>query len=648
MRKHEMLKFLFVILNILLLTPAGFAQGGFENRTDSLLQLYNSSADSRTRVDALNKLSAIYIFTDGPRYADSIDKYSSIAIDLALETNYQKGLARAYYMLGKQHLSSWNNPAKGTQYFLSALDIYQSIGDENGVAVCYMQLGLISYMLQYYTDALKNLNLSIKAKETPVAVYLAALSYTELDSFKLAKQYFSKSIASYIHNGDSSGLYESYMYLGRLHLKTEVLDSAFHYLNSVVKRNLRLNDHLSLIRPYAFISEYYLKINDVDKAIYFAEISFESEKNRKTGSTDEISSIQNAKVLSEAYAKVGNYKNAHYYLELYNRQSTEFSDGSIKQKVANMQSMFEFEQKMNVQKVRQQKDKEIAEAQIAQERIIRNFILVGAALLLLLLLLLYNRYALKRDSNIVLQEKNQIISEEKKRSDDLLLNILPEEVAEELKTKGEAEAQLIDQATVLFTDFKGFTAMSEVLSPKDLVNDLNVCFSEFDRIIGEHNIEKIKTIGDAYMAAGGLPTPNQTHALDVVQAAFKMRDFVEAGKAKKIEAGLPYFEIRIGVHTGPVVAGIVGVKKFQYDIWGDTVNTASRMESAGEVGKVNVSKATYELLMTERSRSQDTDASAPLSVHNTFTFESRGNIEAKGKGEMEMWFVSLKKTKEFE
>ena len=165
--------------------------------------------------------------------------------------------------------------------------------------------------------------------------------------------------------------------------------------------------------------------------------------------------------------------------------------------------------------------------------------------------------------------------------------------------------------------------MSEKLSPKDLVKDLNDCFSEFDKITSKHGVEKIKTIGDAYMAAGGLPTPNTTHATDVIKAAFEMRDFVEAGKAGKIESSLPYFEIRIGVHTGPVVAGIVGVKKFQYDIWGDTVNTASRMESSGAVGQVNISEATYEL----------------VKENSEFDFTSRGKIEAKGKGEMKMYFV---------
>ncbi len=204
-------------------------------------------------------------------------------------------------------------------------------------------------------------------------------------------------------------------------------------------------------------------------------------------------------------------------------------------------------------------------------------------LLLVLVCGLFNRYQYTKKTNA-------IITKEKERSEQLLLNILPEEVAEELKAKGEAEAVQIDHVSVLFTDFKGFTALSEQVTPKQLVHDLHECFSAFDRICEQNGLEKIKTIGDAYMAAGGLPVPNSTHAMDTIKAAMAMRDFIAEGKARKIAAGLPFFEIRIGIHTGPVVAGIVGVKKFSYDIWGDTVNTASRMESSGEPGHVNISE----------------------------------------------------------
>jgi len=214
------------------------------------------------------------------------------------------------------------------------------------------------------------------------------------------------------------------------------------------------------------------------------------------------------------------------------------------------------------------------------------------------------------------------IEKEKDRSDSLLLNILPAEIAEELKQKGRADARDFDMVSILFTDFKGFTEKSEKLSAAELVNEINVCFEAFDAIMEKYGIEKIKTIGDAYMAAGGLPVPAADSVKNTVLAALEMQKFILSRKATKGEQA---FEMRVGIHTGPVVAGIVGVKKFQYDIWGDTVNTAARMEQNSEVGKVNISQATYELLKDDPQ----------------FTFENRGKIEAKGKGEVEMYFVTF-------
>jgi len=238
------------------------------------------------------------------------------------------------------------------------------------------------------------------------------------------------------------------------------------------------------------------------------------------------------------------------------------------------------------------------------------------------------------DLDLEVQERTAQLSAEKDRSDELLLNILPAEVAEELKRTGAAEARHFDQATVMFTDFKGFTSLSEKVGAAELLRELNTCFRAFDDIIGTRGVEKIKTIGDAYMCVGGLPDPRTSSPADVVHAGLEMQAFMIARKKERDAKGLPAFEMRVGIHTGPVVAGIVGVKKFQYDIWGDTVNTASRMESSGEVGQVNISEATYALVK------EVVVTSSEVEKRQAFNFTPRGKVQAKGKGEMEMYFVS--------
>jgi class 3 adenylate cyclase len=225
--------------------------------------------------------------------------------------------------------------------------------------------------------------------------------------------------------------------------------------------------------------------------------------------------------------------------------------------------------------------------------------------------------------NILLHDALLEAEAGRKKSDELLRNILPEEIAEELKEKGNSAARGYDEVTILFTDFKNFTELSGKMSAIELVGEIDENFKELDAICENYHIEKIKTIGDAYMAASGLPVPTNDSVKNAVLAALKMQDHVKSRVILNNSLEKPAFEMRVGIHTGPVVAGIVGVKKFQYDIWGDTVNTASRMESSGEVGKVNISQTTYELLKNDPD----------------FTFTSRGKIAAKGKGEIEMWFV---------
>ena len=215
---------------------------------------------------------------------------------------------------------------------------------------------------------------------------------------------------------------------------------------------------------------------------------------------------------------------------------------------------------------------------------------------------------------------------EKARSEELLLNILPEDVAEELKSTGASMARRFENITVLFSDFKSFTQFSENISAEALVEELHISFKKFDAIMQKYGIEKIKTIGDSYMAASGMGHGHLDSVKNAVMAGIEMQDFIIQLKAERESRGELAFEMRVGIHTGPVVAGIVGVKKFAYDIWGDTVNTASRMESSGEPGKVNISDVTYNLIKDEPE----------------FKFTPRGKVMAKGKGEMEMYFVGLK------
>lgn len=216
----------------------------------------------------------------------------------------------------------------------------------------------------------------------------------------------------------------------------------------------------------------------------------------------------------------------------------------------------------------------------------------------------------------------QNLNQERNKSDRLLRNILPDSVAEELKRNDHVKPILYESATVLFTDFVGFTKLAEKMTPEELVTELDNSFCKFDEIAQRHNLEKIKTIGDSYMAAGGLPTPNETHAVDCVLAALEFQAYIESERIRRGALGLPVWLIRIGIHSGPLIAGVIGQEKFAYDVWGDTVNTASRMESSGEPGRINISRDTYEL------------------VKEFFECEFRGQIKAKNKGEIEMYFVN--------
>jgi class 3 adenylate cyclase len=242
----------------------------------------------------------------------------------------------------------------------------------------------------------------------------------------------------------------------------------------------------------------------------------------------------------------------------------------------------------------------------------------------LVLILYWIAFVFENAKDMALQNlsnKNVELAKEKKKSDDLLLNILPASVAEELKETGGSKAGLFENVSVLFLDIVDFTLIGEDLSPQELVNELNHCFTLFDNLVTKNQMEKIKTVGDSYIAVSGLPAERANHAEIAVDTALDMMEVIEKYGEDRRKANKPYFQFRAGIHSGPLVAGIVGIKKFAYDIWGDTVNIAARMEQNGEGGKVNISNQTYEL------------------VKHKFQTEVRGKLPAKNKGDIEMYFV---------
>ena len=220
-----------------------------------------------------------------------------------------------------------------------------------------------------------------------------------------------------------------------------------------------------------------------------------------------------------------------------------------------------------------------------------------------------------------LQTASQQLGESLQKTQDLLYRVFPRQIADELANAGQSQPRHFDAVTVLFTDFVGFTRVAETMAPQQLIDGLEEYFRRFDALTAKCHMEKLKTIGDAYVAAGGVPVANATHPLDAALLAVAIRECV-AETARELEGtGMPSFAIRIGLHTGPLVAGVIGEQRFTYDLWGDTVNTASRMESGGEAGRINISAATFQQL-------------APY-----FECTPRGSIAVKNRTAVEMYFL---------
>ncbi len=628
-------------LAVLLSVLACPVQAQDRTRLDQLMaELGDHARNDTANVDLLIRISEQHRILR----TDSANHFLREALALSRKIHFLRGEARTHQRLA----SGFEGNFDSTFYYLrSAIDAAKRAGDTGTLGHAYLSLSYAvltgTYRLTTNRDAV-NTDAGAYA-DSAVAAFQATRDtawwingltrqagiFMDQDSMSQAGAALRKAL--FIQSSSSvkgDPVATLYFTLGDYHFQRSEFDSALVYHKKAVPILEEQGSAPGVAYAYGLIARDHAHLRQFDLAIANAEhgLRIAEENGLVKEKLDALTA------LCQVYREKGDLAKALTYYERLYRESDSLNTARLRE----ISSKFDIQ--LEAQRSRERitvllKDKQIQEQQAARQRIIVFALISGFVCVLLFAV-------------VFLFQRNRI-SKARKRSDELLLNILPEEVAEELKAKGEAVAVHIDQVTVLFTDFKGFTAMSEVVTPRQLVHDLHECFSAFDKITEKHGIEKIKTIGDAYMAAGGLPTPNTTHPMDVIKAAFEMRDFIAEGKARKIAAGLPYFEIRIGIHTGPVVAGIVGVKKFQYDIWGDTVNTASRMESSGEVGQVNISEATYQLVSAQLSVVSSGLSGHSLTTGNqqlttpAFTFTPRGKVQAKGKGEMEMYFVTAQR-----
>ncbi len=600
---------------------------------DSLLkelagENYRNKEDTN-KANLLNTLSNNYVAIDD---AEGV-KFGQQGLAMAEKLQWKKGIANADNCLAANyfHLSGHT---KSLEYFAAAIKIYEETGDRNGLSATYSNMASLYSRQSDYHTALKYLQKRLKTDQDAqdkigqVAVYRdIGLAYSHMNDFPkaLASQLTSLKIANEL--GDKKEIART---MGQISI---VYEDMGDYTNAkeYLFKALKISNTSNIADFYSSIGETPSALGNEFKAL---------KKREELGNIAATVAIQSNNGLSykdhDDSAKALEYMFKEALSYEYEKKEAAAQTDEERQQLKYMQQLkerqieYEFSQKMArsealqqqkeqerlhreaIEKINREKNDAITQEQLKRQKNIQNATIAGAVLLLIIALTAIAALRQKRRDNIT-------ISKEKQRSEELLLNILPAEVAEELKEKGSAAARHFEHVTVLFTDFVSFTQASERMDPTALIDELHTCFKSFDDITAKYHIEKIKTIGDAYLAVCGLPIADTKNALHVVAAAREIRDFMQQRYAL---LGDKTFQVRIGVHSGAVVAGIVGVKKFAYDIWGDAVNTAARMQENSEAGKVNISESTYEM------------------VKDDFECQYRGEIAAKNKGMMRMYYVS--------
>lgn len=560
--------------------------------------------DDTEKVDLLNEIS--YAYNKINPYEGI--KYGTQSLSLAEELQWRKGAARANSCLGANYFSL-SDFLNAFNYWHRAVKINEELGNKTGVANNQHNIGNIYFSQKNYPEALKYYESGLKTGKESGNKQLVTNSYssignvyTQMKDYSKALEYHFNALAIDEELGLKSNVASVQTDIGNVYNEQGNYSKALDVLKQALQLKKETGDKNGLAKAFTMTGKVYLHISKhvadgkdvgiygtVDRNVRQAVIYLDSAvlTAKEIGYLDNLQ--KNYEYLSDAYKMSGDYQKALEYTERYR---------SIKDSIYSQENR----DQIAMQVAKNEFDKVRFKDNLKLERQ-KTFTYIGLAGVLLLLGFSF------------------FIVKERRKSEKLLLNILPSDVAAELKQKGVIKARHFDHVTVLFTDFVNFTTASEKMSPQALIDELHTCFKAFDEITAKYGIEKIKTIGDAYLAVSGLPIANAAHAENMVKAAIEINAFMRERLARP---GTGTFAMRIGLHSGSVVAGVVGMRKFAYDIWGDTVNTAARMEQNSEAGRINISAATYEL------------------VKDKFDCTYRGEIAAKNKGSMKMYFVNSK------
>lgn len=474
----------------------------------------------------------------------------------------------------------------------------------------YLHKGDVHSALTYSTQAIKNGSFLKDYKVVASSYLTRAQAYQKIYDFENALSNYK----TYLSVNDSVLIQEI--------AQKQQLDQKSVDLQKTEKelKESLLNDQIK------FLTIQQLQLESDKLKLHSEKLMLETEKRDA-----EISNLRREQEVKEARLRniaLENEKNRQK-LQL---AAQELLNANINRKLESLKQQEERQrlelankEAMEKQRLQQisllERDKKISHLEVEKQKDFKRNTYIFASIGMLLLLSAIFGFFWVRNKNIVIEQSRKIIESEKHKSEGLLLNILPVKIADELKESGQSKPIHYDTVSILFTDFVKFTQYAERVSNEQLISDLNTVFQSFDEIIDRHNLEKIKTIGDSYMCAGGLPVLNDSNPFDAVNAALEMRNFMSVFNKNRPEKDK--LHIRIGINTGSCIAGVVGKRKFAYDIWGDAVNTASRMEQSGEAGKINISENTYE------------------KVKDYFDCEYRGMIEAKNKGRIKMYFAEL-------